>query len=144
MGSLVSALVGLPILTISKEADSELAFPGQELEYSITVSNDGHHVATGVVISDRVPADASFAWALDGGALVGDEVRWTGLTVGPGESVTVRWGATVTDDLLVGEVVNESYGVVCSEVPESVMGDAVHTPLLRHSWWYPLVMKYGL
>jgi uncharacterized repeat protein (TIGR01451 family) len=143
MGTPVTTLVGLPMLTISKEVEPELAFPGGEVEYSLTVHNEGHHAATGVVITDRVPVDTEFAWVLDGGELVGDEVRWTGLTLGPGESLTVHWGATVTDDLLVEEVVNESYGTSCSETSDVVLGEPVSTPVLRHTRWYPLVMKYA-
>jgi uncharacterized repeat protein (TIGR01451 family) len=144
MGASVSTLVGLPVLSIGKEVEPELAFPGGEVEYMIIVNNEGHHAATWLVITDRVPVDAGFAWVLDGGELAGDEVRWTGLTVGPGESVTVHWGATVTDDLLVPEVVNESYGVLCLEVPEAVTGEAVHTPILRHKVLLPLGMKKRL
>ena len=144
MGSPVSTLVGLPILTISKDADPELAFPGQELEYSLTVSNEGHHMATGVLITDRVPVDALFAWALDGGALAGDEVQWTGLTVGAGQTIEVTWVVTVTEDLLVEEIVNEWYGARCAEVPETVMGEAVYTPILRYELMYPLIMKERL
>jgi len=144
MGTPITTLVGLPMLTISKEVEPELAFPGGEVEYTLTVSNEGHHVGTGVAITDRVPLETEFAWVLDGGELAGDEVRWTGLSVGPGESVTVHWGATVTDDLLVEEVVNESYGTRCSETIEVVMGEPLSTPLLRQSWWYPLAMKHGL
>jgi hypothetical protein len=47
----------------------------------------------------------------------------------------------VTNDLLVAEVVNESYGVLCSEMPEAVMGEALHTPILRHKLLFPLGMK---
>jgi uncharacterized repeat protein (TIGR01451 family) len=143
MGTPITTLVGLPMLTISKEVEPEVAFPGGEVEYSLTVHNEGHHVATGVVITDRVPLDTEFAWVLDGGEFVGDEVRWTGLTVGPGESVTVHWGATVRESLLVGEIVNESYGTRCSETSEVVMGEPVSTPLLRHRRWYPMVLKYA-
>ncbi len=143
MGTPITTLVGLPMLTISKEVEPGLAFPGGEVEYSLTVHNEGHHVATGVVITDRVPLDTDFAWVLDGGELVGDEVRWTGLSLGPGESLTVHWGATVRENLLVGEIVNGSYGAGCSETDEVVMGEPVSTPLLRHRWWYPMVLKYA-
>ena len=76
--------------------------------------------------------------------MVGDEVRWTGLSVGAGESVTVHWGATVTEDLLVEEVVNDSYGARCSEVGETVLGEPLHTPILRYELMFPLVMKERL
>jgi uncharacterized repeat protein (TIGR01451 family) len=144
MGTPEATLVGRPILTIGKEAEPEWALPGEELEYTITVTNEGHHVATGVVITDRVPLHAEFAWVLDGGELVGDEVRWTGLSVEPGDSVTMHWGVTVTEDLLADEVVNESYGVVCSEVTDTVLGEALHTPILRYELLFPLGMKERL
>ncbi|HJX37561.1 MAG TPA: right-handed parallel beta-helix repeat-containing protein [Anaerolineae bacterium] len=129
---------------IWKSVEPESAVPGGVLTYTIHLANDGEESAAGLVITDRVPLDTSFAWALDGGQLVGDEVRWTGLTAGPGENVTVRWGAMVTDDMLVEEVVNESYGVLCSEVPEAVMGETLPTPILRHKLMFPLGMKDAL
>jgi uncharacterized repeat protein (TIGR01451 family) len=144
IGAPVTTLVGLPMLSIGKEAEPELAFPGGEVKYTLTVTNEGHHVAAGVVITDRVPLDAEFAWALDGGELVGDEVRWTGLTIPAGQSIEVRWGATVTEDLLVEEVVNEGYGVRCSEVTDTVLGEALHTPILRYELLFPLGMKERL
>jgi uncharacterized repeat protein (TIGR01451 family) len=144
MGTPLSTLVGLPILSIDKGVEPGLAFPGEEVEYALTVSNDGHHQATGVVITDRVPLNAIFAWALEGGALVGDEVQWTGLSLEPGESVTVHWGATVTEDLLEAEVLNESYGALCAQAPEAVLGEELHTPILRYKTVYPLAVRHYL
>jgi uncharacterized repeat protein (TIGR01451 family) len=129
---------------IWKTAQPERIAAGRVLTYAITVANDGEGPVTGVVVTDRVPLDAEFAWVADGGGLVGDEVRWTGLSVGPGDSVTVRWGATVTEELLVAEVVNGSYGVTCSEVTDTVLGEALHTPILRYELLFPLGMKERL
>jgi len=131
-------------LGISKTVDPESALPGGPVTYTIRLSNGGTESLSGLVVTDRVPVNASFSWVLDEGWLTGDHVRWEGVTVDSGESIELRWGATVTDDLLVDEVVNESYGVLSSELPEAVMGEAVRTPLLRRQWRYPLAMKNGL
>jgi hypothetical protein len=60
-----------------------------------------------------------------------------------GQSIEVTEAVTVPEDLLAEGLVREWYGIVRSEVPEAVMGEAVHTPLPRHSWWHPLVMSQG-
>jgi hypothetical protein len=48
---------------------------------------------------------------------------------------------TVTENLLVDEVVNESYGAACVEVTGTVMSEVLHTPILRHKLMFPLGMK---
>jgi hypothetical protein len=68
-------------------------------------------------------------------------VRWTGLSLEPGESVTVHWRATVTGDLLEAEVINESYGVLCGQVPEAVLGEELHTPILRYKVLFPVALR---
>ncbi len=141
MGSPVTTLVGFPVLTIGKGAEPDPVTAGAELTYTLVVTNSGGLVATGVVISDMVPLNTTFMWAGDGGQLVGDEVVWTDVTVGAGESAEVTWGVTVTESLYVEEIINESYGVRRADELEAVMGESVHTPLLRYEWWLPLAMK---
>ena len=46
--------------------------------------------------------------------------------------------------LRAGEVLDENYCGLCSEVPEAVVGVPVRTPLLRREWWYPMAIKDGL
>jgi uncharacterized repeat protein (TIGR01451 family) len=69
----VVTVVGVPALSISKEGPYS-AKRGEPVSYDLTVVNDGTVAATNLVISDALPAGATY---LSGGTLAGDEVQWT-------------------------------------------------------------------
>jgi uncharacterized repeat protein (TIGR01451 family) len=107
----------IPALTIRKSDAGIPVGPNSVLTYSLTVQNIGNVDATGVTITDPVPADTSFVSATSGGALNGSKVVWSGLTVPKGASVsvsvTVRIGATPKNPQRV--VVNDGYSVTSVE-----------------------------
>jgi uncharacterized repeat protein (TIGR01451 family) len=79
------------------EARIELTKTGPEKHYvrlpaayKIRVSNPGSAALTNVVITDPVPAGTTFFRATTGGQLVGNEVRWSIGTLGPGAERTVE------------------------------------------------------
>ncbi len=51
----------IPALTVSKSVTPEPVEPGQQLAYTIVVANDGQGDATGVTVTDPLPAGATFA-----------------------------------------------------------------------------------
>ena len=67
---------------------------GDELTYRLTVRNAFASAATGVVVSDELPAELRFLAASDGGVEAGGVVTWPAFALGPGElverSVTVE------------------------------------------------------
>jgi uncharacterized repeat protein (TIGR01451 family) len=103
-----------PELAVGKKAASEQVEAGTVLAYTIAVTNTGGP-ATGVVISDTVPADTLFAWADHGGSLVGDEVVWDGLVVPPDNPFSVSFGVTVTCVPSGTEITNDDYVAYASE-----------------------------
>lgn len=60
-----------PRLVVQKAVDFSVAGPGGELEYTLTAVNVGEGAATGVVVSDRIPAGTTFGSAspLPGGEI---------------------------------------------------------------------------
>jgi len=48
------------ILSISKSASPAIAIPGQSLTYMVTITNSGPSNATGLVVTDTLPAGVSF------------------------------------------------------------------------------------
>jgi large repetitive protein len=56
------------VLTISKSAPA-FVISGQNLTYTLTYGNTGSSNATGVVISDSLPAGTSFVSVTGGGSL---------------------------------------------------------------------------
>ena len=67
-------------------------------DYTLTVKNIGNAAATGVTITDPVPANTSFVSAQDGGRTrPTGNVTWSGLTVPAGGSVTVHFTVSIAD-----------------------------------------------
>ncbi|MGQ9804148.1 MAG: M14 family zinc carboxypeptidase, partial [Anaerolineae bacterium] len=83
-----------PQLTVAKSASQQVEV-GTVLSYTLQITNAGG-LATGVMITDSLPAGTLFAWAGDGGSWVGDNVIWSGLTVPAHSSLAVSYGVTVT------------------------------------------------
>jgi uncharacterized repeat protein (TIGR01451 family) len=88
-----------PALVVSK-ADSGIPVgPGSTIHYTITVRNIGNAAATGVSVTDPVPANTSFVSAGDGGYLGGKTVHWDGKTVPAGGSIQLHFDARIRADL---------------------------------------------
>jgi uncharacterized repeat protein (TIGR01451 family) len=82
---------GAPALTLSKSVDRATAAPGDLLVYTLTYQNTGSGSATGVTITDAVPANTTFVSATGGGVLSAGSVTWAvGSLAGSGSgSVTL-------------------------------------------------------
>jgi len=88
-----------PALVISKVSADVPVGPSSELQYMITVKNEGNADAMDVVVSDPVPANTSFASASDGGALVGNVVTWPAVDIAAGSSITRTLTVSIADAL---------------------------------------------
>ncbi|MFO0837439.1 MAG: DUF11 domain-containing protein [Phycisphaerae bacterium] len=84
-----TTVVKTPALAITKSGPSE-RFIGRDAEYEITVSNRGDAPARDTILTDAVPAGATFVSASDGGAMGGGTVTWNLGTMPPGGSKTVK------------------------------------------------------
>ncbi|MFN2222612.1 MAG: choice-of-anchor Q domain-containing protein, partial [Candidatus Promineifilaceae bacterium] len=99
-------VIGEPLLAIRKEGPAE-ALVGSTITYTLTISNEGVIEATGLVITDTVPAHATSVTPLDGGTMPdGDTVQWTALSLAAGAKMEVRFQVTADETL-----VNEAYAV---------------------------------
>jgi uncharacterized repeat protein (TIGR01451 family) len=59
-------------LDIDKIADDRVVNAGEEIGFTITVTNDGDGDATNVVVTDPLPDTPGLSWSIDGGANAGD------------------------------------------------------------------------
>src|SRR5690606_12245658 len=77
-----------------KSADKSSVGAGDELTYTITVTNTGDVDYAGIVITDKVPAHTTLSRVADGGVVVDGELSWT-VDVPVGESLSVSFTVAV-------------------------------------------------
>jgi uncharacterized repeat protein (TIGR01451 family) len=63
--ALVPIVVNCPSLVITKVADAANVPAGQQIGYTITITNNGPGLAKGVTVSDTLPTTAGLAWTID-------------------------------------------------------------------------------
>jgi photosystem II stability/assembly factor-like uncharacterized protein len=104
----------IPAFEVTKVDAGTPVGPSKKLDYTITVKNIGNADATGVSVSDPIPADTAFASADHGGTASGGKVRWSGLSVAAGDSVNLHFSVNIASALKkkVGTIVND--GIVVS------------------------------
>lgn len=127
--------VAAPALVLSKVDTATPVGAGSNLRYTLTLRNIGNAAATGVRITDPIPANTSYVTgsATDGGTLVSgrtDKVRWTGLSVAAGASKEVSFTVNIAPALKkkVGQIVNDHYKATSAEGP-STSGSPKITPI---------------
>jgi uncharacterized repeat protein (TIGR01451 family) len=88
-------------LGIDKRVDATVAGPGDELTYSLVVTNLGPSDATGVdSVSDTLPEGLEFVSASDGGAVGADgTVRWPAFDLAAGADQELTVATRTTDDV---------------------------------------------
>ena len=102
-------LEGGPDVAVSKVADVTSAAPGQDVVYTLTLTNDGFQDAEGVVLTDQLPPEVLFQTASDDGIEVAPgTVEWPPVTVAVGAVLERTVRVRVPADLSPGipELVN--------------------------------------
>ena len=107
-----STAVTQPVLAVTKKGP-DMRYVGRPVEYTITVSNTGKAPAARTVLTDTVPAGASFVSAGQGGAMEGRKVVWNLGTIAAGQSKNVT--VTVRGDTVTTLRSTASATAVCSE-----------------------------
>jgi len=77
-----TTVVVKPELSVSK-VGPDMRYIGRPITYHITVVNGPQATASNTVLTDSIPADATFVSASDGGKLQGDKVTWNLGTLKP-------------------------------------------------------------
>ena len=127
---LSDASAPVPALVISKADAGVPVGPGSFIDYTITVRNIGNAAATGVTITDPVPANTSFVSADNGGANSAGSVTWSGLSVPSAGSVAVHLRVQIDPGLKsrVTAIVDDGFGATSAEGP-SAGGSPTATPI---------------
>jgi len=114
-----------PILEVTKTASHQKVYLGQNLTYTITVTNKGDAPAKDTVLKDVIPAGASFKSASDGGQLSQNAVVWNLGMIAPNGSKKVT--LTVRGDEISRVTNTATAEAVCAKpvsasVPTEIAG----------------------
>ncbi|MCX6070191.1 MAG: sortase [Chloroflexi bacterium] len=108
----VDTVDAAPDLVIAKTDMLSIISPGETLTYVLTYSNAGDQDASGVVISETVPAGTTFVsptgWSCAPGSPAGTACTYTIGDLAAGVGGTVNFVVVVNDPPLVSSVVNTS------------------------------------
>jgi uncharacterized repeat protein (TIGR01451 family) len=128
--------VEAPELSISKSDSPDPVLTGNGLTYVLDYANSGPVEATGVVITDRVPAGTIFDGCSGGtgcGLLGGDVVSWTIGAVPPDSGGSVGFSALVDVALGEGDIItNDDYGIIADQT-DYVPGAAMTTTVSQNA-----------
>jgi uncharacterized repeat protein (TIGR01451 family) len=99
------------VKTVVDASGNGVAEAGEQLTYTITLSNRGGSAATGYGVTDPLDANTNFVSASNGGALSGGAVTWTGLTVPAGGTLALTVVVTVKSPIPPGvmQIANSAY-----------------------------------
>ncbi|MCB0171496.1 MAG: DUF11 domain-containing protein [Anaerolineae bacterium] len=122
--NIVTHLVGVPVLTLTKQA-SLPAVQGGSVTYTIAITNTGGFTASNVVVTDTLPGGANYQ---SGGSLIGNGVQWMVPAISPNNgSETVSFVVTSCQQSLI----NQAYRVSNStEGATSSLGPPISTELV--------------
>lgn len=116
----------VPVLT--KDAPAQV-LPGELFTYTLSLQNFTGNTLTGVVITDVVPVNGTFAYALDGGTEMGGVVSWSVGNVPDHTNLTVQFAVTATLNA-PAFVDNTDYAVEATNYPTPTFGTPVSTLVL--------------
>ncbi len=121
-------------LYIGKSGFPDPVLPGGLITYTITVTETGGiSDTTGVQVTDTVPANTTCCASIgQGGALVGNDVVWTGKTVPKASSLDLTFVVTVGQVPSGTIITNDAYRVVTSTLGVTTcLGSAVNTTVKK-------------
>lgn len=109
------ALLGIP--HASKTVAQPQALAGGTLDYTLIISNSGNTAITSMVMTDTLPGALTYVpdsfddsvqmQAFGSGSVTGAVISWSG-SIGPNGYVQILFSATISDGVMVGEVITNT------------------------------------
>jgi len=127
-GAVTTTVTSTPALTVSITDAPDPVAAGANLTYTIAYANNGTATATGVVLTDPIPANTTFVSATNGGTSNGSSVSWNLGTLAAGGSGSVQAVVRVTSPLANGSsITNGSGSIDCAETAAVTAGSVSTT-----------------
>jgi uncharacterized repeat protein (TIGR01451 family) len=149
--SVTDTVSSAPVLTIQKssmDVNGGTLVPGDTISYTIVVSNTGTANATGGVISDSVPVNTTFVPGSINLSPSGSGTKGTtppglvnNLSIGAGQSITVRYAVTVNTPLPDQTKIVNTASVTSSEVSVAASSSVTNTVTSNQVIYLPLIQK---
>ncbi|HVD48179.1 MAG TPA: hypothetical protein VNG70_12935 [Candidatus Limnocylindria bacterium] len=119
-----------PALVLSKVDAGVPVGPGSNINYTITVQNIGNGNATGVTITDPIPANTTFVSADSGGVNSAGTVTWSGKAVASGASISVHLTVQISSTLKskTASIIDDGYKVTSTQ-GAAATGSPTVTPI---------------
>jgi uncharacterized repeat protein (TIGR01451 family) len=143
----IGAYEAQPTLLLAKNVDDSRPQPGQCINYTIIVENDGAADATDGVISDTLPVGLTLAGPVvlfppTAGVVGTSPVLVTDLVVPSGAEIRAMFPVTVSSDLADNTLITNTASITSSEIGAPAWGTQtiVVTAGLDHRVYLPLVM----
>src|SRR6185295_3525044 len=125
--AITTTVSSAPVMTISKTDAPDPVNAGSNITYTLSYSNTGNMNATGVVITDTIPANSSFVSATGGGTLAAGVVTWNIGNVNAGVSSSVQLVVQVASPLANGTVITNGTYNIDSAQTAPVSGASITT-----------------
>lgn len=119
-----------PALAIAAADAPDPVAAGANLAYTLSYANSGGANATGVMITDTVPANTMFVSATGGGTLSGSVVTWSLGTLNAGASGSVQVVVNVANPLTGGTVITNGSCAIDSNETPALSGTPVTTTVI--------------
>ncbi|HEV8201840.1 MAG TPA: fibronectin type III domain-containing protein [Candidatus Polarisedimenticolia bacterium] len=125
--TVTTAVTSAPVMSVTATDSPDPVQAGSSITWTLAYANNGNADATGVVVSDTLPANTTFVSATGGGVVSGSVVTWNigALLAGGSGAVTVT--ARVTSPLNNGTLISHGTYSVDSAQTNPVNGPAVTT-----------------
>ena len=125
--STTTTVASVPVLTIGAADAPDPVQAGANLTYTLSYANTGNADATGVVISDTLPASTTFVSATAGGTATGSVVTWNIGSVAAAATGSVQMVVRVASPLNSGTTLSHGTYSIDSTQTAPVAGAAATT-----------------
>src|SRR2546425_467058 len=125
--AITTTVTSAPGLTGSATDAPDPVAAGVNMTYTLSYSNTGSAGATGVLLSDTVPANTTFVSATGGGSLSAGVVTWSIGSLAAGASGSVTLTVRVNTPLANGTVITNSTFSIDAAETSPVSGAAITT-----------------